>query len=78
MTDWHEQLSLLHEKLDKIMNTYCIRDAVVIVDYPNWIFTAEHLRNLYGFKIITDYMDDFTGFLNPAESLVKENCKKQF
>lgn len=76
LTDWHDQLFLLHEKLDKIMNTYCIRDAVVVVDYPNWIFTAEYLRNLYGFKIITDYMDDFTGFLNPAERLVKENCKK--
>lgn len=74
LTDWSEQESVLHSKVDQIMNKYCVRDAVVIVDYPNWITAAEYLRKSYGFKIITDYMDDFTGFLNPAESLVKENC----
>lgn len=74
LTDWTEQESILHSKVDQIMNKYCIRDAVVIVDYPNWIMVAEYLRKSYGFKIVTDYMDDFTGFLNPAEALIKENC----
>lgn len=76
LTDWYNQKLKLYKKLDELMNTYCIRDAIVIVDYPNWIIAAEYLRNMYGFKIISDYMDDFTGFLNPAETLVKENCKK--
>lgn len=76
LTDWSGQKTILHEKLDKLMNTYCVRDAIVVVDYPNWIFAAAYLRKVYGFKMITDYMDDFTGFLNPAETLVKENCKR--
>lgn len=75
-TDWSDQTSEMVENVRKLVNDWCIRDAIVIVDYPNWIYVAEHLRNFYGFRMITDYMDDFTGFLNPAENLIKENCYK--
>ena len=74
VTDWNDDLGSLQAYFDKVFNQYAVRDAVVIVDYPNWIHGAEYLRNKFGFKIITDYMDDFTGFINPSEKLVKENC----
>lgn len=74
--DWSNQTSEMIENLRKLVDEWCIRDAVVVVDYPNWVYIAEYLRNFYGFRMITDYMDDFTGFLNPAENLVKENCYK--
>ena len=76
LTDWGEQQKELQQHLRNLMDTYCIRDAVTIVDYPNWFLAAKYLKEMYGFKVITDYMDDYTGFLNPAEKLVGENCKK--
>jgi len=76
LTDWSKNMEEIKQSFDKLLFDYCIRDAIVIVDYPNWIHGAEYLRNHYGFKIITDYMDDFTGFLNPAGNLVGKNCKK--
>lgn len=76
LTDWCTHEHALREQMNKVIDGYCIRDAVVIVDYPNWVHQAVALRTEYGFKIITDYMDDYTGFLNPAETLVKKNCEK--
>lgn len=76
LTDWSSQLDELQDLLRNLVDTYCIRDAITIVDYPNWILAASYLKETYGFKIVTDYMDDYTGFLNPAEKLVGENCKK--
>ncbi len=73
--DWAGKLPELKQKLDGLLQAHFIRDAVVLVDYPNWLYGAEYLRSHYGFKLICDYMDDFTGFLNPAEELVRQNCE---
>lgn len=75
LTDWQDQESSLYDQIDHLLNTYCIRDAIVTVDYPNWIYAAKYLRQTYGFKLVADFMDDYTGFLNPAEDLVRKNCE---
>lgn len=62
------------EKLDGIINEYAIRDAIIVIDYPNWIYGAEYLRKKYGFNIAVDYMDDFTGFLGTTTNVLKDNC----
>lgn len=72
--DGHTTLSWMKEKLDALLYGQAVRDAIVIVDYPNWVEGAIYLRETYGFKIITDYMDDYTGFLNTAEDFLKKNC----
>ena len=51
--------------LDAIVAEFGIRDAIVLVDYPNWVNAAVYLKSKYGFRVVTDYMDDYTGFLNP-------------
>ena len=56
-------LPWMQEKFDALIYHQAIKDAVVIVDYPNWVQGALYLRQKYGFKLITDYMDDYTGFL---------------
>lgn len=71
-----DTLEWMKEKFDALMYSQAIRDAVVVVDYPNWVYGAEYLREKYGFKIVTDYMDDFTGFLGTAEDFLKNNCIK--
>jgi len=76
VTDWSNQLNELKSAFDVVMNQFAIRDAIVVVDYPNWVLGAKYLRQKYGFKIVTDYMDDFMGFINPAEDLVRQNCMR--
>ncbi|MDL2253599.1 glycosyltransferase [Ruminococcaceae bacterium OttesenSCG-928-I18] len=75
LTDWHDMQSQLHEVLDNLVYTNAIRDAVVLVDYPNWLFAARYLKEQYGFSLVTDYMDDFTGFLSTTSDILRENCE---
>lgn len=75
-TDLKDEQGEIYRKITDILNNYCIKDAITIVDYPNWINLAIFLRNRYGFKILTDYMDDYTGFLNDEVEMLKDNCVK--
>lgn len=72
--DGKSTLEWMKEKFDNLIYNYAIRDAVVVVDYPNWVYGAEYIREKYGFKIVTDYMDDYTGFLGTTEDFLKNNC----
>lgn len=72
--DWRAQEELLQSNLERLIRGRCIRDAVVVVDYPNWLPAAHFLKERYGFRVVCDYMDDFTGFINPAADMVRENC----
>lgn len=73
-TDGKNSLPWMKEKFSELINLNVIRDAVIIVDYPNWVYGAEYMRERYGFKIVTDYMDDYTGFIGTAEDFLKDNC----
>lgn len=74
--DCNKSLPWISEKMDSLIQEYAIRDAITIVDYPNWISGADYLRKKYGYAIVTDYMDDFTGFLGTTTSTLKDNCIK--
>ncbi len=76
ISDWSRDIKSLQKQMDRLLHENVIRDAVVIVDYPNWLNAALYLQERYGLRFITDYMDDFTGFLNPAEELVRRNCER--
>lgn len=71
---WDGFENWLKEKMDALIKTYAIRDAIVVLDYPNWISCAEYLKDTYGFKMVADYMDDATGFLGTTTDTLKENC----
>ena len=75
-TDWSENPESIQAALKELLWKYGIRDAITIVDYPNWVNAAVYLREEFGFKMVVDYMDDYTGFLTPAEKNVGENCIK--
>lgn len=64
----------VYTQLDCLMTEYGIRDALMIADYPTWVDSACRLKQRYGFNLVTDYMDDFTGFLATTESFVKDCC----
>ena len=72
--DWKNNERAMHDQLGALLDKNAIRDATVIVDYPNWVYFAAYMREKYGLRTVTDYMDDFTGFINPAEDLIRKNC----
>ena len=49
-------------ELEKIVIENAIRDCVIVVEYPTWVQAAKYFKDKYGFKIVTDYLDDYTGF----------------
>ncbi len=72
--DWLNESEMFYNNIQRLIRKQMIFDAIVIVDFPNWYPVAMHLRETYGFKFVTDYMDDFTGFSNTGSDLIRENC----
>lgn len=71
---WDNYSSWFCEKMNHLITLYAIKDAISILDYPNWFYGAKYLRDVYGIKIVVDYMDDCTGFLDTTTKELKENC----
>ena len=69
-----EIIEWMKDSLRKVIYQNAISDAVVIVDYPNWVDTALALRKEFGFKLVTDYMDDYTGFMTTTTEGLKDRC----
>lgn len=61
-------------QLENLLIDQGIRDAVMIADYPTWVDSIERIKKKFGFRLVTDYMDDFTGFATTIEPFLKENC----
>lgn len=64
------------DALDKLLRNRCIRNALVIADYPNWVHLALKLKREHGFPLMTDYMDDFGGFDNAEQSIIVSACNR--
>lgn len=73
-TDFSEPGDKLIDQLEELMRARGIRDAFMIADHPNWVAGMIWLKRRYGFRLVTDYMDDFTGFDNVQEELVEKAC----
>ena len=66
--------SELYVTLKNMLFEQNITNAVVVVDHPNWVHPVLHLKQLYNFPIITDYLDDYTGFDQDDQDLIKNNA----
>lgn len=62
IADYTKDSNDIITELENIVVENCIRDCVIVVEYPTWVQAAKYFKNKYGFKIITDYLDDYTGF----------------
>jgi len=60
--DNEEKSKEISYSVERIVNENAIRDCIIIVEYPTWVQTAKFLKKKYGFKVVTDYLDDYTGF----------------
>ncbi|MBQ7171975.1 MAG: glycosyltransferase [Clostridia bacterium] len=62
--------------LDELVAREGIRDALLVLDYPNWISGASYLRNRYGFPMAADYMDDYLDFKDTANRKTELACQR--
>ncbi|MBU3143471.1 glycosyltransferase [Clostridium sp. CF012] len=62
IADYTKDSSDIIIELEKIVIENAIRDCVIVVEYPTWVQAAKYFKDKYGFKIVTDYLDDYTGF----------------
>lgn len=61
-------------ELEEIIQKNGVKDCIIVVEYPTWIKTAVYLRKKYGFKIVTDYCDDYCGFEKYSKESIKNSC----
>jgi hypothetical protein len=62
IADYTKDSNSIIEELEQIVVENAIRDCVIVVEYPTWVQAAKYFKDKYGFKIVTDYLDDYTGF----------------
>ena len=75
-TNFEDAGADINALLDQIVFENGIRDALLIADYPNWVNGMLYLKKQYGFTLVTDYMDDYSGFDNAEERFIEEACVK--
>lgn len=73
-TDFKSGKYDLNDALDDLVMREGIRDALLIADYPNWVSGLTYLKKRYGFVLVTDYMDDYSGFDNAEEAFIERAC----
>jgi len=69
------QQNKLLNSLRELSKTANIQNAVILVDFPNWGSLAKKARELFGWKIIYDCMEDHGGFSAIPRDIVEENEK---
>ncbi|MDP7494754.1 MAG: glycosyltransferase, partial [Candidatus Undinarchaeales archaeon] len=67
-----DQIESLLSSLDHVRRDFGIDAALSIVDFPSWQPLAFRLKDIHGWKILYDCMDEHTGFSNVDESIIRE------
>jgi len=72
--DFDKDLDNQLKVLDNFIEVNYIKDCILIVEYPSWHPIVEYLKQKYNFKVIFDYLDDFTGF-NTSNQILNASYK---
>ncbi len=59
-------------ELAAVRNAFGITEAVTMVDLPFWAPLAAHLRQVYGWRIIYDCMDNHRGFSTNTQQMLDQ------
>lgn len=62
----------LESSILKIVYSFNIHSAILIVDLPFWRKLAVRLREAFGWKLVYDCMDDYAGFSNSSDLAAKD------
>ena len=71
-TDWSENPESIQAALKELLWKYGIRDAITIVDYPNWVNAAVYLREELGLKWLS-----ITWMIIPVSDTGREKCRRK-
>jgi GT2 family glycosyltransferase len=71
--DMSENIEIMKSKFDSLIKDKEIKSGIVISEYPNWYPITEYLKSAYNFKLVSDYLDDFSGFSTNNSILSKYN-----
>ncbi|WP_337098195.1 glycosyltransferase [Paenibacillus sp. YIM B09110] len=62
-----DEINAITNQLETMVTQYGVRDCFLVVEYPTWTPVVKYLKNKYGFRVVTDYLDDFTGFKDTTD-----------
>ena len=65
-----EQIASLISDMAQVKKDFNINKALCFVEFPKWEPLVSRLRDIYGWKIIYDCLDEHTGFSNVDNSIV--------
>jgi GT2 family glycosyltransferase len=71
--DMGENIDIMKNKFDLLIKDKEVTEGIMISEYPNWYPINEYLKNTYNFKLVSDYLDDFSGFNTSNSILSKYN-----
>ena len=52
----------IYGQIKKYLLDLDIKDGIIVCNYPNWYPVLELINKEFGFEVIFDFLDDFTGF----------------
>lgn len=65
-------LNIMTSSLDTLAREMAIVDAICLVQLPFWFPLAKKIKELFGWKIIYDCMDEHSGFSTNNDSMLRE------
>lgn len=66
------------DELEEVIQKNGVKDCTIIVEYPTWVEAAVSIREKYGFKLVTDYCDDYAGFEDYNKKSIENYCIELF
>jgi GT2 family glycosyltransferase/SAM-dependent methyltransferase len=66
-----EDLACLEESLSDLLEDLALGDVVSLVQIPFWAPLADRLRELYGWRVVYDCMDEWTNFPGFGEAVLR-------
>lgn len=73
--NFNDYIDQMKQEMDRMLHGYNVRECTVIVEYPTWEPVARYLKEVFGFKIVFDYIDDYTGFEDTAHMGLVQSTK---
>lgn len=73
--NFNSYVEQMKQEMDRMLHGYNVRECTVIVEYPTWEPVARYLKEVFGFKVVFDYIDDYTGFEDTAHMGLVQSTK---
>lgn len=67
----------IYQEIDDYIAAYNITDCVVFIEFPNWVYLGKYLKEKYGFRVVFDVLDEFSGF-HPDDPVLLQSFEDLF